>query len=375
MPTRSCGRCCSRSPTGWWAASARPRTWCRRRILRLHRAVADGAEIASPKAYLSAVTTRLAIDHLRSARVRRERYVGAWLPEPLVTGEADDPASHAETVDTLSLAFLVLLERLSPVQRAVFVLHEVFGYGYAEIAGLVGRSEDNCRQIAARARRHVEAGRPRFESSRRQREELARRFFAAVEQGDTEGLVGLLAADAVLLRRRRRQGPGPGHPRPRRRAGRPVPPRPGPARPPPPGSAYRPAEINGHPGLLAIDPDGRLLGVLALDIADGRVQTVRSIVNPDKLRHLGPGRATCRPSSPTVERRVRAALRDAYGGPAWVGWQDSSAGGGSSWAAGRGGGRARPSGPGRRRGTAGRNGCRGRPRGGARARSGGQAGR
>ena len=166
--------------------------------LRFHRAVAGGAEVASPKAYLSAVTTRLAIDHLRSARARREQYVGAWLPEPLVTGEDADPAGHAETADSLSLAFLVLLERLSPVQRAVFLLHEVFGYGYAEIGGLVGRSEDNCRQIAARARRHIEAGRPRFEASRREREELARRFFAAIDQGDTEGLVDLLAADAVI---------------------------------------------------------------------------------------------------------------------------------------------------------------------------------
>ena len=147
-------------------------------FLRFHRAVSGGEEIASPKAWLSAVTTRLAIDHLRSARARRERYVGAWLPEPLVTSEESDAAAHAETADTLSLAFLVLLERLSPVQRAVFLLHDVFGYGYAEIAGLVGRSEDTCRQIAARARRHVEAGRPRFEASRRQRDELARRFLA-----------------------------------------------------------------------------------------------------------------------------------------------------------------------------------------------------
>jgi RNA polymerase sigma-70 factor, ECF subfamily len=198
-------------------------------FLRLHRAVGDGAEIASPKAWLSAATTRLAIDHLRSARVRRERYVGPWLPEPLLTAEGADPAGHAETADSLSLAFLVLLERLSPVQRAVFLLHDVFGYGYAEVAELVGKSEDNCRQIAARARRHIEAGRPRFEASRRQREELASRFLAAA------------------------------------------------------GVGLRPAEVNGHPGLLASEPDGRLLGVLALDIADGRVQTVRAIINPDKL--------------------------------------------------------------------------------------------
>ena len=255
--------------------------------LRFHRAVAGGAEVDSPKAYLSAVTTRLAIDHLRSARVRREQYVGAWLPEPLVTGEEADPAGHAETADSLSLAFLVLLERLSPVQRAVFLLHEVFGYGYAEIAGLVGRSEDNCRQIAARARRHIEAGRPRFEASRREREELARRFFAAIDQGDTEGLVGLLAADAVLYGDGGGKAPAltaPVHGAERvarfllglARRGRAV------------GTRASPAEINGHPGLLTFDPAGRLLGVLALDIADGHVQTVRSIVNPDKLGHLGP---------------------------------------------------------------------------------------
>jgi RNA polymerase sigma-70 factor (ECF subfamily) len=254
---------------------------------RFHRALAGGTEVGSPKAYLSAVTTRLAIDHLRSARARREQYVGDWLPEPLMTGETADPAAHAETADTLSLAFLHLLERLSPVQRAVFLLREVFGYGYAEIAGLVGRSEETCRQVAVRARRHVEAGRPRFEASRRQRDELARRFFAAVEQGDTDGLVGLLAADAVLYGDGGGKAPAltaPVHGGERvarlliglARRGRAV------------GVGYAPAEVNGHPGLLILDPDGRLLSVLALDIADGHVQTVRSIVNPDKLRHLGP---------------------------------------------------------------------------------------
>jgi RNA polymerase sigma-70 factor, ECF subfamily len=256
-------------------------------FLRFHRAVAGGEEVASPRAWLSAVTTRLAIDHLRSARARRERYVGAWLPEPLVTSTEPDAAEHAETADTLSLAFLVLLERLSPVQRAVFLLHDVFGYGYGEIAELVGRSEDNCRQIAARARRHVEAGRPRFEASRRQRDELARRFLAALEEGDTEGLVGLLAGDAVFHGDGGGKAPAitaPLHGAQRvarfllglaRRgaAG---------------GMRLRLAEVNGQPGLLTTDPDGRLVGVLALDIAEGRVQTLRSIVNPDKLHHLGP---------------------------------------------------------------------------------------
>jgi RNA polymerase sigma-70 factor, ECF subfamily len=263
-------------------------------FLRLRRAVAGGAEIGSPKAWLTKVTTRLAIDHLRSARVRRERYIGAWLPEPLLTGPgtwADpgtaDPAGHAETADSVSLAFLYLLERLSPVQRAVFVLHDVLGYGYAEVAGLVGRSEATCRQIAARARRHVDAGRPRFEASRRQRDELARRFFAAVERGDTEGLVGLLAGDAVLYGDGGGKAPAltaslRGAERVARlllglaRRGADV------------GLVARPAEVNGHPGVLTSGPDGRLLSVLALDIADGRVQTLYSIVNPDKLRHLGP---------------------------------------------------------------------------------------
>jgi RNA polymerase sigma-70 factor, ECF subfamily len=256
-------------------------------FLRFHRAVSGGEEVASPKAWLSAVTTRLAIDHLRSARARRERYVGAWLPEPLVTSNEPDAAEHAETADSLSLAFLVLLERLSPVQRAVFLLHDVFGYGYDEIARLVGKSEANCRQIAARARRHVEAGRPRFEASRRQRDELARRFFAAMDRGDTEGLIGLLAGDAVLYGDGGGKAPAmtaPVHGAERvarlllglTRRGRAV------------GIGGRLAEVNGHPGLITLDPEGRVLGILALDIVEGRVQTVRSIVNPDKLRHLGP---------------------------------------------------------------------------------------
>jgi RNA polymerase sigma-70 factor, ECF subfamily len=256
-------------------------------FLRFHRAVSGGEEVASPKAWLSAVTTRLAIDHLRSARARRERYVGAWLPEPLVTSNEPDAAEHAETADSLSLAFLALLERLSPVQRAVFLLHDVFGYGYDEIARLVDKSEANCRQIAARARRHVEAGRPRFEASRRQRDELARRFFAAMDRGDTEGLVGLLAGDAVLYGDGGGKAPAmtaPVHGAERvarlllglTRRGRAV------------GIGGRLAEVNGHPGLITLDPEGRVLGILALDIVEGRVQTVRSIVNPDKLRHLGP---------------------------------------------------------------------------------------
>jgi len=257
-------------------------------FLRAHRASPE--RVDSPKAYLTAITTRLAIDHLRSARVRREAYVGSWLPEPLVADADDptaDPAAHAETADSLSLAFLVLLERLSPVERAVFLLREVFGYDYGEIAKVVGKREDNARQIAARARRHVEAGRPRFEASRRHREELARRFLAAVEEGDTDGLVGLLAADVVMYGDGGGKAPAAGEPIHgavrvarfllglARQAAR-------------GGVRLRPADVNGQPGAIAYDPDDNLVSVLALDIADGLVQTVHSIVNPDKLRHLGP---------------------------------------------------------------------------------------
>ncbi len=194
-------------------------------LLRYHRAVTSGSfqrpgqagpgEPDSPKAYLSAVTTRLCIDHLRSARARREAYVGEWLPEPLLTGPAGavvggmgaaggpggvlaDPAEAAEQADSLSMAFLLLLERLSPVERAVFLLHDVFGYGYDETAQIVGKSEDNCRQLARRARQHVGERRPRYEPSRDKRDELAEKFFAAVGDGDMNGLVDMLAADAAV---------------------------------------------------------------------------------------------------------------------------------------------------------------------------------
>src|ERR687892_850092 len=168
-------------------------------LLRVHQALDAGEQIASPRAFAATVTTRLAINELRSARARRERYVGEWLPEPILTdGDDDDPARHAETADSVSLAMLVLLESLSPEQRAVLLLHDVFDYGYPEIAAIVGKSEDNVRQLATRARRHVEQRRPRFQTTREQREELARRFFQAAEQGDLAGLEALLAHDVVL---------------------------------------------------------------------------------------------------------------------------------------------------------------------------------
>jgi RNA polymerase sigma-70 factor, ECF subfamily len=257
-------------------------------FLRYQRALDDGAEIGSPKAYLSAVTTRLAIDHLRSARVRRESYVGEWLPEPLLTDEtAPDGARAAEDADSLSMAFLLLLERLSPVERAVFLLHDVFDYGYDEVARIVGKSEDNCRQLATRARRHIEEHKPRFEASRKQREELAARFFEAIGDGDMDGIVELLAADVAVY------GDGGGNvpswPRPifgRDRVARLLVGIGRQARELSLG--FRPAEINGQPGVMAFDPSGRLISVMTIDLSGGLVQTVRSVINPDKLRHLGP---------------------------------------------------------------------------------------
>jgi RNA polymerase sigma-70 factor (TIGR02957 family) len=256
-------------------------------FLRLTRVLRDGATIDSPKAYLATATTRLAISNLRSARVRREAYVGAWLPEPLVTDTDPGPAERAEMSDSLSMAFLVLLESLTPTERAVFLLHEVFGYDYKEIADITGKSEPNCRQILARARHHVDEGKPRFEASREQRDEVARRFFDAAGGGDLGGLLELLAPDVVMI------GDGGGKGRALRE------PLHGPERVArfmhglfrrahKDGSYGVPALVNGQPGAVAYDAEGRVITVFALDIADGLVQTIRSVVNPDKLQHLGP---------------------------------------------------------------------------------------
>src|SRR3954454_8264850 len=256
-------------------------------FLRLHRARAGGERIESPRAYLSTVVSRLALDQLRSARVRRETYVGEWLPEPLVAGADDDPARKAEVADSLSLAFLVLLESLSPEQRAAFLLREVFDEPYHRIAEIVGTSEQNARQLATRARRHVQERRPRFEASREQREELATRFFAAAEEGDLEGLEELLAHDVVF------RGDGGGK---APAAARPVHGRTKVARLliaglralARVGFTTRREDVNGQPGALFLDRDGRLISVAILDIAEGQIQGVSAIVNPDKLRHLGP---------------------------------------------------------------------------------------
>jgi RNA polymerase sigma-70 factor (ECF subfamily) len=248
------------------------------------RYVEADAEAESPKAYLSTVTTRLAIDRLRSARARREVYPGEWLPEPLV----DDKAiRNAETADSLSLAFLHLLEKLSPVERAVFLLREVFDYPYEDVARIVDKSPDNCRQILARARRHIEEGRRRFDVSRGEREEVARRFLAAWEEGDTEGLVELLAADATVYGDG--GGKAPSVPVPLVGAERVAKALVGWGRQAREhGMTHRAAVVNGEPGAVVYDPDGRAVWVAAFEIADGVVVAVRSVLNPDKLAHVAP---------------------------------------------------------------------------------------
>jgi len=255
-------------------------------FVRLEESERSGGKIESRRAWISTVTTRLAIDHLRSARVRRERYVGPWLPEPLLTDESPGPAEHAEVADSLSQAFLVLLERLSPVERAVFLLREVFGFEYAQVADAVGRSEVNCRQIATRARKHVDANRTRFEPDDDVYEKLLDRFIDANENGDVDALKELLSADAVVYsdgggkvvaarvpfggveriahfmvkiwNRRHARG----------------------------ASERRDLRVNGRRGWIWIDGAGAVEGVLTIEVAEGRIRAIRIVRNPDKLRHV-----------------------------------------------------------------------------------------
>jgi RNA polymerase sigma-70 factor (TIGR02957 family) len=256
-------------------------------LLRVNTALEEGERLDSPRAYVATITTRLAIDELRSARARRETYVGEWLPEPVVVDTREDPARQAEMADSLSLAFLVLLESLSPEQRAALLLHDVFDYDYGEIAEIIGKSEANARQLAVRARRHVDDGKPRFEASKEKRDELAGRFFAAAKEGDMDSLKALLSEDVVL------KGDGGGkapalarslHGRDRvartvgawSRTGWRL-----------PGLSIRPVEVNGQPGALFLDGEGAVISAMALDIAEGQIQGISSVVNPDKLQHLG----------------------------------------------------------------------------------------
>ncbi|GAA3567169.1 RNA polymerase sigma-70 factor [Streptomyces osmaniensis] len=242
---------------------------------------------ASAKAYLSATVTRISIDVLRSARVRREEYTGPWFPEPLLSDPYEDPARAVELADSVSMAALLLLERLSPLERAVFVLREVFGFGFDEIAAAVDRSEAACRQLVVRARRHMAAGRPRFAADRQERQELASRFFEALKDGDVGALRNLLAADAQLV------GDGGGKAPQLARAVvgaenvarllASVVPRLARVE-----VSFETQEINGQPGAVYRDRDGKVLQTLVLDVLDGRIQTIRTVLNPDKLAHMGP---------------------------------------------------------------------------------------
>jgi RNA polymerase sigma-70 factor (TIGR02957 family) len=255
------------------------------------RAERAGTDVAEPKAYLATAVTRLAINHLRSARVRREAYVGDWLPEPVVV-PADEPAEHAELADSLSMAFLVLLETLTPVERAVFMLREVFGYGYPDVARITGKTEVNCRQIFARARQRVGAARPvpaqpARPAQRAEGEALAQRFFETAAGGDMDALLAMLAPDVVMHGDGGGKAQAIGQPLRGRtavarllagifRRGRYL------------NASVRLAWVNGQPGAVGYDAEGRVVAVFALDVADGLVQTIRSVVNPDKLSHLGP---------------------------------------------------------------------------------------
>jgi RNA polymerase sigma-70 factor, ECF subfamily len=258
-------------------------------FIRLHEA----GEVDSQKAWLSTVITRLAIDHLRSARVRRVQYTGTWLPEPVLADP--DPAVRAESLD---MAVLVLLESLNPVERAVFVLREAFDFGYDEIAEIVGKSEDNTRQVASRARRHVDERRPRFEPSREQRQELVRRIVKALNEGETEPLVELLAADAEFYGDGGGKAPAlgrvitgaaeivrvlAGFVRVGRRR----------------GATVQYADVNGGPGLLAFEGD-RLVAVWTFEFSGDAVRAIRGVTNPDKLAHIS---STILPSFPPALKR------------------------------------------------------------------------
>jgi RNA polymerase sigma factor (sigma-70 family) len=262
-------------------------------FLGLTRARQAGTVVADPKAYLTTTVTRLGINYLRSARVRRETYVGDWLPEPVVVPvDGQGPADHAELADSLSMAFLVLLEALSPVERAVFMLREVFGYDYPAVARSTGKTEVNCRQIFARARQSIAAGGQARGSApdparRAEGGEFARRFFDAAEGGDMDALLAMLAPDVVFQGDGGGKAQAIGQPLVGRqrvlrllgglyRRGRAL------------GAFHRLAWINGQPGAVTYDAEGRVVNVFALDIADGMVQAIRSVVNPDKLGHLGP---------------------------------------------------------------------------------------
>jgi RNA polymerase sigma-70 factor (ECF subfamily) len=245
---------------------------------------ASDEEIKAPKAYLSTIVTNLCINYLQSARVKREEYIGPWLPEPLISDENQDPMRSIQLADSLSMAFMILLESLTPTERACFLLREVFDYEYEEIARMVGKSEANCRQMVSRARLHIRERRPRFDVSDEMQSRLTGQFMKACASGDLQGLMSLLAEDVSLLSdgggqvtaaRKPIHGAdhvarfltglvnkvGPSH------------------------LTVRPTQVNGQPGFITY-LDGRLQNVVALDVADNRIRAIYIVVNPHKLRKL-----------------------------------------------------------------------------------------
>jgi RNA polymerase sigma-70 factor (ECF subfamily) len=249
--------------------------------LRFEQAVQS--EVQSPKSFLATVVTRLCIDHLRMAYVQRESYVGPWLPEPLQTGPGSGFTEHAALSDSLSIAFLVLLESLSPVERAVFLLREVFDYDYDEVARIVEKSEANCRQIVHRAQQHITLRRSRFDVSREQRDRLLSQFIQTCQDGDMTGFVALLADDIVMLS----DGGG--------KTAAALNPIYGPAKvgryifgilnKMPANFTVSVVEINGQPALIG-HISGQIYNVLTIDITGDRITGIQNMLNPDKLRRL-----------------------------------------------------------------------------------------
>ncbi len=252
-------------------------------FLRWRDAAAE--TIDSPKSYLATVVTRLCIDYLRSAQVRREEYIGPWLPEPLVADPAAGPVERQAMSDSLSIAFLVILESLAPTERAVFLLREVFGYEYNEIAQIVGKSEANCRQMASRARREVAQRRPRFDSSPQQQTSVVNQFLDTISSGDVESLLSMLDKDVTWW------SDGGGQfgvaQKPIRGAENVAHFIMNLVRRSPDDVATLPVEVNGGPGLI-IYVAGQRYGVLSFGLANGRIGSIWAVVNPDKLSSVPP---------------------------------------------------------------------------------------
>jgi RNA polymerase sigma-70 factor (ECF subfamily) len=245
---------------------------------------ASDEEVRSPRAYLVTIVSRLCLNHLQSARVQREQYVGEWLPEPLVTGSGSDPLGIIRLDESLSMAFLVLLERLTPIERAVFILREVFEYEYSEIAAVLGQSETNCRQILRRARQHITAMRPRFKASAQKHSDLLERFRRAIGTGDMDGLLALLSKDVVL----HSDGGGRSIAVPNQIHGADNVARGilgGIMKLLPKNLMPRVAEINGQAGMVTY-LNGKPFSVLTLETSEGRIQAIYVVSNPEKLSHL-----------------------------------------------------------------------------------------